>query len=96
LKWLEIIDLRANTSNRGHVLSELTRMIKEFESPANKPRFCLYRHAYIETDFSIHLIHDSESISVRGGPIGHHVASVLKEFGIIHRTIWVLVNDQGS
>jgi hypothetical protein len=89
LKWLEIIELRIDTFDRNQVVSDLEMIIKELKLPKQKLKLGLYRHAYIETDFSIHLVHDSENIQPSGSPLSRHLASVLTEFGIIHRTVWV-------
>jgi hypothetical protein len=94
LKWLEIIELRVNTSNLEQVASELERIVKEHEVPANNLRISLYRHAYIETDFSVHLVHDSIAIPSNGSLLGRHLNSVLSEFGIIHRALWRRINEQ--
>jgi hypothetical protein len=94
LKWVEIIEVRTSSSDTGQVASELKKIGKELALSAKKTKLRLYRHAYIETDFSIHLLHDSRYTSANESPLGHHLASALAELGIIHRSVWVGMIEQ--
>jgi hypothetical protein len=42
----------------------------------------------IDTDFSIHIFHDSKKIENSGSRLGLRLAAALKEFGLVHHSIW--------
>jgi hypothetical protein len=46
----------------------------------------------IDTDFSIHLFHDSKKVEKSGSPLGLRLASALKEFGLVNHSIWIEMN----
>ena len=42
----------------------------------------------IDTNFSIHIFHDSKKIENSGSRLGLRLAAALKEFGLVHHSIW--------
>lgn len=88
MKWLEIIELRSVGRHQALVEQELADMVAGME-PKDKPRAVnVYSHVSVETDFSVHLLHDSETIEVNGSPLGLRLVSWLKEFGLVNHSIW--------
>ena len=43
----------------------------------------------LETDFSIHLIHDSEKPETGCSTICSQLVSSLKDFGFVNHTVWI-------
>ena len=89
MKWLEIIELRS--VDRDRVLNELDLMSLVAEAdPGLKPQeLKMYVHGTVETDMSINLIHDSESVETRGSSLGLRLVSTLREFGLVNHSVWV-------
>jgi len=48
-----------------------------------------YCRLMIDTDFSIHLFHDSKKVEKSGSPLGLRLAAALKEFGLVNHSIWI-------
>jgi hypothetical protein len=48
-----------------------------------------FRHAVLETDWSVHLLWESERPEQNGSSLGLRLAQALKEFGLIDHSIWV-------
>ena len=89
MKWLEIIELRSVESNRTLLESQLQSLINEVNQEARQQKIKVYSHITVETDFSIHLYHDSKEADISGSPLGQRLASALKEFGLVNHSVWV-------
>ncbi|NIS53227.1 MAG: hypothetical protein GWN94_19330 [Phycisphaerae bacterium] len=89
MKWLEIIELRSVDSNRELLESKLQKLIDQVDKEKKKQRIMAYTRVLIDTDFSIHLFHDSNKVENSGSPLGLRLASALKEFGTINHSIWI-------
>ena len=48
----------------------------------------------IDTDFSIHLFHDSKKMERSGSSLGLCLASALKEFGLVNHSIWIEMHSK--
>ena len=48
-----------------------------------------YSRVMIDSDFSIHLFHDSKKVENNGSPLGLRLALALKEFGLVNHSIWI-------
>ena len=90
MKWLEIIELRSAGRNRTLLESQLQNVISnEVNQVPKQQTIKVYNHLAVETDFSIHLLHDSKEADIGGSPLGLRLASALKEFGLVNHSIWV-------
>ncbi len=89
MKWLEIIELRSVESNRELLESQLQKLINEVDKETKKQAIKVYSHTTVETDFRIHLLHDSKEADISGSPLGLHLASALKKFGLVNHSIWI-------
>jgi len=89
MKWLEIIELRSVESNRELLESQLQKLINEVDKETKKQAIKVYSHTTVETDFRIHLLHDSKEADISGSPLGLHLASALKKFGLVNHSVWV-------
>ena len=89
MKWLEIIDLRSVDSHRQLLGTQLQEFINEANEKTKKPGVKVYNCEMIDTNFSIHLFHDSKKVENRGSPLGLRIASALKEFGLVNHIIWI-------
>lgn len=89
MKWLEIIELRSADSNRAVLESQLQNLINKVNKESKHKSIKVYSHTTVETDFSIHLLHDSKEADIGGSPLGLHLASALKKFGLVNHSVWV-------
>ena len=89
MKWLEIIELRSIDSNRESLESQLKKLINEVDKEIKKQTIKTYNRVMIDTDFSIHLLHESKKVDKGGSSLGLHLASALKEFGLVNHSVWI-------
>jgi len=89
MKWLEIIELRSVGSDRELLESQLQKLINEVEKEAKKQAINVYSRVMIDTDFRIHLFHDSKIVDNRKSTLGLRLASALKSFGLVNHSIWI-------
>ena len=88
MKWLEVIELRSVDRNLKKLITQLQRLIHDLEKGKKKQIIKIYQRTRIDSDFSIHLIHNSEKIEFSGSQLALHVTSTLKEFGLVNYSIW--------
>jgi len=69
--------------------SQLQKLINEVKRETKKQAIMVYSRVLIDTDFRIHLFHDSTKVENSGSPLGLRLASALKEFGIVNHSIWI-------
>ncbi len=88
MSWLEVIHLRMTDLQS----EQCKRTVKHLVAEARREGVCrtvkMYRRALVETDLSIHLIHDTQQVEANGSSLGLRIASALKKFGMIHHTVW--------
>ena len=94
MKWLEIIELRSVNRNRDLLKSQLRNLINEAEQEAKKQAIKVYSRVMVDTDFSIHLFHDSEKVENSGSPLGLRLSSALKEFGLVNHSVWIEMHSK--
>ena len=88
MKWLEIIELRSVGKNREFLERELKNLIEELDKETERRAIKVYSRVAVDSDFSIHLFHDSKEADIYGNPLGVHLVSILKEFGLINHSVW--------
>lgn len=89
MKWVEIIELRAVENNQELLESQLQQLIHQVDKEANTPAIKTYHRVMLDTDVSIHLVHDSTTVERNGSPLGLRLASSLKEFGLVNHSLWI-------
>lgn len=88
MKWLEIIELRSTDRNRGVLESQLQKLTNEVNNERERRAIKVYSRIAIESDFSIHLFHESKEADINGSSLGLHLVSTLKELGLINHSVW--------
>lgn len=86
MKWLEIIELRAVHLDKKLLHQQIAYMLDEIE---NENAIKIYVNVRVETDWSIHLQHESEKVEARGSEFGVRLKEILKAFGLVNHSIWV-------
>ena len=92
MKCLEIIELRTAESNKKLWKSQMQKLIDDMVRETSRESIKAYCRVMIDTDFSIHLFHDSLDGDNTGSKLGLHLASTLKEFGLVNHSVWVEMN----
>lgn len=88
MAWLEVIEIRSVGINRTLLESQLQKLIEQVDRETEKKAIKAYSRVIIDTDFSIHLYHDSK-IENSGSALGLQIASALKEFGWVNHSVWI-------
>ena len=94
MKWIEVIQLRSVDSNRELLESQLKKLIDKVNKESKMQTIKSYVRVLIDTDFSIHLFHDSKKVENSGSPLGLRLASALKEFGLVNHSIWIEMHSK--
>jgi len=89
MKWLEIIELRSADGNMEQLESMLNNLINELARKTKKQTNVVYKHVMIDTDFSIHMTHNTVKVDSSGSQLGLHIIASLKEYGLVNHSIWV-------
>lgn len=89
MKWLEIIELRTGSYQRQALEQYLERLQHELERDLNHPKFRIYENSDIDGDLSIHLLHSTKRPDQEQSPLGYHIASMLRTFGLVSHTTWM-------
>ena len=88
MNYLEIIELRSSNKNDQILSERLTRFIDDLNRESENYSLKLYRHATVGTDWSVHLHYQLEINTTSPSKLGLKIAPVLKEFGLVHHSIW--------
>jgi hypothetical protein len=89
MSWLEIIEIRSVGSNRKLLESQLQDIIKELSRETDQLTVKVYRHAALDTDFSVHIHHNSKMTDTKCSSICTLLLQALKEFGLVNHTVWI-------
>ncbi|NIP42867.1 MAG: hypothetical protein GWO41_18030 [candidate division Zixibacteria bacterium] len=89
MAWLEIIEVRVMGDNRETLKSQLLDLINDLSKEDELKSVQIYSRVMVETDFSIHLFHDSEKTDTSCSTICSRLEPSLKDFGLVNRTIWI-------
>jgi hypothetical protein len=96
MAWLEIIEIRAMGNNREILKSQLQDLINDLSKEVELWSVRIYRQVMLETDFSIHLFHESENPETGCSSICSRLVSSLKDFGFVNHTVWIETFNKGE
>jgi hypothetical protein len=94
MKWIEVIELRTVNRDREFLESKLRKLMDHVEKKRKEQRITAYTRVLIDTDFSIHLFHDSKKVENSGSRLGLCLVNALKEFGLVNHRIWVEMHSK--
>lgn len=89
MKWIEIIELRQANNTREQLKTHLQELIEQVENENESQTVKFYARIIIDTDFNIHLFHDSGKVKKQGSSMGIRLAHALKSYGLVNHTIWI-------
>lgn len=88
MHWIEVVTLRAFTTEDRAGLSEQLRQMLRAVSTPGLVRHIVCHEAVIPTDLSIFLAWEQPGAPGKS-PLGLRLAAMLSEFGLIYHTVWV-------
>ncbi len=94
MKWLEVIQIRSSGNKTELLVEELNKLFADFRREPGGVEFTLFRHATIPSEFSLHLIHQSDSDSPGKSKTGLLLSATARDFGLIKHTIWILETNK--
>ena len=86
MKWLEIIELRAAQMDHRALNQQVLLLMEagRIHQPVH-----VYIHVQFETDWCIHLHHQTEQADPRGSEFGMRLKELLKDYGIVNHGLWI-------
>ena len=93
MKWTEVVQLRAADSHLTILESRLKELIHTIGNKSRRQGVMIYRRSLINTDYSIHILHDSSKVESQGSHLGLQLAAALKEYGLVNHSIWYAINE---
>ena len=94
MKWIELIHLRTSYGNRKLLESKLQGLIDEVHREKKGQTIVAYSRMLIDSDFGIHILHDSIEVETNGSRLGLRLVDALKEFGLVNHSIWMEMNGK--
>lgn len=88
MKWLEIIELRSADYYQEQLKPLIQVLIIEVKKEVKDQAIKAYNRIMVDTDFTVHLLHDSLKVEYCGSPLGSRLASALKDFGSVNHSVW--------
>ena len=89
MRFLEIIDIRSTESMGKELRAELKDLAKEVNEKEDREKMKIYIHTKINNDFSIHIIHNTNTNFEKGSQLGMAIISSFKKYGLINHNIWI-------
>jgi hypothetical protein len=96
INWIEIIELRSVGTRNELEESKLKYIINELSKSIKQVSVKIFNHATLESDYSIHLYHNSNHIEKSGSSLGLHLASELKNYAMVNHSIWAEINPESK
>jgi hypothetical protein len=87
MKWLEVIKVRSAAMGPAS-LDELLMAVVQ-SAPSERAEIKIYRHAFLDTDLSVHLFWTSDRPEQNGSALGIRLAQALKDFGLVDHSVWI-------
>ena len=88
MKWIEIIEIRAKHNSKQLLEAQLGKLLEEIQEIERGRSIRVLSKKNLETDFLVLLEDDSMHIALEGSPLGHQLASSLKDFGMVNHSVW--------
>ncbi len=89
---LETIELQSVGNNRKSLEQVLRSFIEELNKETGPIQIKVYNNLAVDSNFSIHLLHNSSEVDINGSPLGLQLVSSLKEYGLINHSVWLEKN----
>jgi hypothetical protein len=94
INWIEIIELRSGGARNELEETYLNYLINEISKSMKQVSVKIFNHATLESDYSIHLYHNSNHIEKSGSSVGLHLVSELKNYAMVNHSIWAEIDNK--
>ena len=89
MSWLEIITVRTGGSAEREKALEVLEHMEAPKAAGGPLSIKMYLNAVLETDLSIHIHWNAETMHQGKSSLGLQLAQTLKDVGLTNHTIWV-------
>jgi hypothetical protein len=89
MKWLEIITVRTGGSAEREKALEVLEYMEAPKAAGGPSRIRVYLNAVLETDLSIHIHWNAETMHLGKSSLGLQLAQTLRDVGLTNHTLWV-------
>lgn len=89
MKWIEIIECRSDTSSMKTLEESVQKLINQIEDKSENYSIRIFNRHDLETDISIHIIHESDRYEKLESQLGLHLVSIMNEYGLVNYAIWI-------
>jgi len=89
MKWIEIIYVRSAGAQQKTLMKELKKHIDAIADTPDITELKLYRHLILKNDLVIMFHGQSNRLDAYENPLGLHLEDLLKEYGLVNRSVWV-------
>ena len=88
MKWSEVIMVRSAGSNSKILASTLREIMEDLARDVGREAIRVFRREKLDSDICIVLFHNGKKSKTGGSPLGLRLVTALKEFGLVHHTVW--------
>lgn len=88
MNYVEIIECRSSMCDYEILSRKLSAFLHDLNEEYEDCCINLYRHLAVETDWSFHVHYHAKVPLASPSPAGVRIASTLKEFGLVHHSVW--------
>jgi hypothetical protein len=89
MKWVEIIYLRSVGKQQKALIHDLKKQAALIDQTSGLVGVKIYHHATLNRDLAIMIHGKSDELKMLDNTLGLHLESLLKEFGLVNRSVWV-------
>ena len=88
MRWSEVIMVRSAGNCSEALASALWELRNDLSQDIGKGAIRFFRREKVDSDICIVLFHSGNKTKAGGSPLGLHLVSALKEFGLVNHTVW--------
>jgi hypothetical protein len=89
MRWIEIITLRSIGDAERKMIAELLKQMRGAGKQGQPREVRIYRHGSVETDLSIHIYWESESVALPCSTLGDLLVNATRDFGMVSHSVWI-------
>ncbi len=89
VQWIEIIKVRAVGTIGVQTAADVVRDFSTMNEGTKPTALKLYHHSTVESDLSIHLSWNLETMRVQKSPLGLRIADAIGDLGMVNHSVWI-------
>lgn len=87
-KWIEVVQVRTVIRDKNILKSTLNELTDAVKNIGSNDTIYVFTRELINTDICIVLFHDSPKQKTGESATGLQLASAMREFGVVHHSVW--------